>query len=95
MITDEDVRRMAMEINTAMPNPDLLHEFLCIARAEGITEGLKVATGVAESWKGRRLEGSDPESEATKAFGRGVDIAAHYIAEAIREKINGQDAPQS
>lgn len=43
------------------------------------------AAAVTKGWKGRRLEGHDDGKEADKAFGRGVDMAAHYIARDIGE----------
>jgi hypothetical protein len=38
----------------------------------------------AQSWRGRRLAGHDAASETGQAFGRGVDMASHYIADDIR-----------
>ena len=48
----------------------------------------KACAAVAENWTGRRLEGHDDATEVGKAFGRGVDMASHYIAAAIRGRGN-------
>lgn len=54
--------------------------------AGSIAEEREACAKVAAGWSGRRLEGSDPEQETHKAFGRGVDMAAYYIAQSIRER---------
>lgn len=56
-------------------------------------EVLERAAIICEGWHGRRLDNHDPASVDGKAFGRGVDMASHYIAADIRRAKSSAPKP--
>lgn len=67
-------------------------ETIAAAIREAVAAEREACAKLVDSWKGRRLKSDDPDSEVNKAFGRGIDMAAHYIAAGIRDRSIPPDA---
>ena len=64
------------------------------AEARGAAREREECAKEADRWNGRRLEGQYDSEKITIAFHRGVNMAAYYIAEAIRARGSGAVAAE-